>query len=144
MPVTATPREIVEDYFERLSRRDESAFDLVAENFIQHAALPQGRQGLRQTAFVIDEDLGQPEIVIQHVVAENDLVCVHLDLVGTHQASNTSLLRPIVPAGANITWKFLHLFRVVDALITEHWGYHNDLEVRAQLGLSIDEIRAQP
>lgn len=139
MPVTATPREVVEDYFDRLSRRDESAFDLVAEGFIQHAATPQGRDGLRQIAFAIDADLGRPEIVIHHVVASDDLVCVHLDLVGTHVRSSFPLLRAAVPCGRQVTWSFLHLFRVAEGLVTEHWACRDDLGVLKQLGL--DEIR---
>ncbi len=142
MPVNASPRDVIEDYFERLSRRDESAFDLVAEDFIQHAAATQGRNGLRQTAIVIDEDLGGPEIVIHHVVASEDLVCVHLDLVGTHVGSSIPLLSGIVPGKRKVTWSFLHLFRVVDGLMIEHWACHDDLVLLEQLGLRIDKISA--
>lgn len=137
MPVTATPREVVEDYFDRLSRRDESAFDLVAEDFIQHAASEQGRVGLRQIAIAIDEDLGRPQIVVHHVVAGDDLVCIHLDLVGTHVGSSIPLLKSIVPSGRTVTWSFLHLFRVVDGLMTEHWACHDDLGALAQLGVGV-------
>lgn len=142
MAVTATPREVVEDYFGRLSRRDESAFDLVAEDFIQHAATAQGRNGLREIAFAIDSDLGQPEIVVHHVVASDDLVCIHLDLVGTHVGSSIPLLKPMVPSGRRVTWSFMHLFRVVDGLMTEHWACHDDLGVLEKLGCGIDGMTA--
>lgn len=140
MPVHVSSRALIEEYFARLSRRDESAFDLVAEDFIQHAAAEQGRNGLRQTAIAIDEDLGRPEIVVHHMVASDDLVCVHLDLVGTHMGSSIPLLRGIVPRKRKVTWSFLHLFRVVDGLITEHWACHDDLVLLEQLGLRIDQI----
>ena len=116
----------------------ESAFDLVAEGFIQHAATPQGRDGLRQIAFAIDADLGRPEIVIHHVVASDDLVCVHLDLVGTHVRSSFPLLNAVVPCGRKVTWSFLHLFRVVEGLVTEHWACRDDLGMLEQLGLDGD------
>lgn len=144
MPVNLSPREVVEDYFGRLARRDESAFDLVAEDFIQHAAAAQGRNGVRQAAIAIDSDLGGPEIVIRHVVAGDDLVCVHLDLVGTHVGSTIPLLRRIVPGQTKVTWTFLHLFRVVDGLMTEHWACRDDLGLLEQLGVGLDKISAGP
>ncbi|MET3807146.1 lactoylglutathione lyase [Nakamurella sp. UYEF19] len=142
MPVTVTPREVVEDYLARLSRRDESAFDLVAVDVVRHQAAVQGRNGVRESAYAIDADLGGPEIVIHHVVASDDLVCVHLDLVGTHVGSTMPLLSRIVPGGRKVTWSFLHLFRVVDGLLTEHWACHDDLGLLEQLGLGFDKISA--
>lgn len=106
-----TPQAVVEEYFARLHRRDEAAFDLVAEDFIQHAAAPQGRAGFRQTALVLDHDLGNPYIRIHHVVASGELVSVHLDLVGTHTASTSPLLAAVRVTGKPIVWTFMHLFR---------------------------------
>jgi len=99
----------------------------------------RGEMALRQIAFAIDADLGRPEIVIHHVVASDDLVSVHLDLVGTHVRSSIPLLGAVVPCGRKVTWSFLHLFRVADGLVTEHWACRDDLGVLKQLGL--DEIR---
>lgn len=115
-----SPRAVVEEYFARLHRRAESAFDLVAEDSVQHAAAPQGRAGFRQTALVLEHDLGQPDIVIHHVVASADLVSVHLDLIGTHTASMSPLLSAVPVTGTRIVWTFMHLFRVNDGMITEH------------------------
>lgn len=140
MPVNATPREVVEDYLDRLSRRDESAFDLVATDCIQHAAAAQGRDGLRQTAIAIDKDLGGPEIVIGHIVASDDMVCVQMDLVGTHVGSSIPVLGQIVPEERKVTWSFLHLFRVTDGMMTEHWACHDDLGLLNQLGVTIHKI----
>ncbi len=75
-----SPKSVVEEYWARLHRRDEAALDLVAEDFVNHAAAPQGRAGMRQIALVLDHDLGSPDIRIHHVVASGDLVVVHLDL----------------------------------------------------------------
>lgn len=129
-----TAQEVVEEYFARLHRREEAAFDLVAEDFIQHAATPQGRAGMRQVALVLDHDLGSPEIRIHHVVAAGDLVSVHLDLVGTHTASNSPLLSAVPPTGKPLVWTFMHLFRVSDGMIAEHWACRDDLGLLVQLG----------
>lgn len=129
-----TSQAVVEEYFARLHRREEAAFDLVAEDFIQHAAAPQGRAGIRQIAMVLAHDLGNPDIRIHQVVASGDLVSVHLDLVGTHTASSSPLLSGVPATGKPIVWTFMHLFRVSDGLIAEHWACRDDLGLLVQLG----------
>jgi lactoylglutathione lyase len=44
-----TPAETVAAFHEALNRHDDAAFDHVAEDLSQHAAGPQGRDGLRET-----------------------------------------------------------------------------------------------
>lgn len=131
---THTPQAVVEEYFARLHRRDEAAFELVAEDFINHAAAPPGRTGLRQISLILEHDLGHPDIRIHHVVASGDLVSVHLDLVGTHTASTSPLLNAVPATGKPIVWTFMHLFRVNDGMIAEHWACRDDLGLLVQLG----------
>ncbi|MEP7331657.1 MAG: ester cyclase [Terracoccus sp.] len=129
-----TPQAVVEEYFARLHRREEAAFELVAEDFINHAATPQGRVGIRQIALILEQDLGSPDIRIHHVVASGDLVSVHLDLVGTHTASTSPLLSGVPATGKALVWTFMHLFRVSDGVIAEHWACRDDLGLLVQLG----------
>ncbi len=133
-PELETPQSVVVEYFARLHRRDETAFNLIDEDFVQHAASPQGREGMRQTALVLDHDLGSPEIHIRHVVASGDLVSVHLDLVGTHSASTSPLLKGVPVTGKRVVWTFMHLFRVSNGMIAEHWACRDDLGLLVQLG----------
>ncbi|MEO6996994.1 MAG: ester cyclase [Terracoccus sp.] len=129
-----SPQALVEEYWARLDRRDETAFDLVAEDFVNHAAAPQGREGMRQIALVLDHDLGHPHTRIRHVVASGDLVVVHRDLVGTHVGSTFPLLSAVPPAGQPLVWTFMHLLRVSGGMIAEHWACRDDLGLLVQLG----------
>ncbi|MGV8968338.1 MAG: ester cyclase [Cellulomonas sp.] len=129
-----TPQAVVEEYFARLHRREESAFELVAVDFINHAAAPQGRTGVRQISLVLEHDLGNPDIRVHHVVAAGDLVSIHLDLVGTHTASTFPLLHAVPVASKPIVWTFMHLFRVSNGMLAEHWACRDDLGLLVQLG----------
>jgi lactoylglutathione lyase len=129
-----TPAETVLAFHEAAELRDGSAFDLVAEDLVQHAAGPQGREGLRQTLATLEHDLGHPTASIHRVVAEDDLVVVHLTLHGRHVASTMPLLAGLPPAGAAITWDFIHIWRVVGGSIVEHWACRDDVGLLAQLG----------
>ena len=129
-----TPAETVLAFQEALERRDGSAFHLVAENFVQHAAGPQGRDGLRRTLAILDDDLDHPTATIHRVVAQDDLVVVHLTMHGRHVASTMPLLAELPPTGQAITWDFIHIWRVADGSIVEHWACRDDVGLLAQVG----------
>jgi predicted ester cyclase len=119
---------------EALELRDDSAYGLVAEDFVQHAAGPQGRDGLRQTLATLEHDLDRPTATIHRVVAQDDLVVVQLTMHGRHVASTMPLLARVPPTGEPIAWDFIHIWRVVDGVIVEHWACRNDVGLLAQVG----------
>ena len=129
-----TPAETVLAFQRGAERRDDSAFDLVADDLVQHAAGPQGRDGLRQTLATLDHDLDHPTATVHRVVAQGDLVVVHLTLHGRHVASTMPLLADVAPTGQPIAWDFIHIWRVADGSIVEHWACRDDVGLLAQVG----------
>jgi lactoylglutathione lyase len=129
-----TPAETVLAFQEALGRRDGSAFEFVAEDLVQHAAGPQGREGLRQTLATLDIDLDHPTATIHRVVAQDDLVVVHLTMHGRHVSSSMPLLAAVPPTENAIAWDFIHIWRVADGLIVEHWACRDDVGLLAQVG----------
>jgi lactoylglutathione lyase len=129
-----TPSETVLAFQEALGRRDDAAFDLVAEDFVQHAAGPQGRDGFRQTVATLDHDLDHPTATVHRVVTQDDLVVVHLTMHGRHVASSMPLLAGLPPTGREIEWDFIHIWRVADGSVAEHWACRDDVGLLAQVG----------
>jgi len=129
-----TPAEIVSSFHEAANDRDDSAFALVAEDLVRHAAGPQGRDGLRQTLATLDNDLDSPTATVHRVIAQDDVVVVQLTLHGRHVASTMPLLAGTAPSGAEVAWDFIHIWRVVEGLIAEHWACRDDVGLLAQVG----------
>jgi predicted ester cyclase len=130
-----TPVEIVLAFHEAALRRDESALDLIAEDLVQHAAGPQGREGLRQTLATLDRDLDNPTTVVHRVVAQDDLVVVQLTMHGRHVDSTMPLLSGVLPpTGRAVAWDFIHIWRVADGMVAEHWACRDDVGLLAQVG----------
>jgi predicted ester cyclase len=129
-----TPSETVLAFQKALDARDESAFAYIAEDFIQHAAGPQGRDGFRQTLAILEHDLDRPTATIHQVIGEGDLVVVRLTMHGRHVASTMPLFAGLPPTGEAIAWEFIHIWRVVDDLIVEHWACRDDVGLLAQVG----------
>jgi predicted ester cyclase len=129
-----TPAEIVLAFHEAARRRDGSALDLIAEDFVQHAAGPQGRDGMRQTIATLEHDLDSPTTVIHRVVAQNDLVVVQLTMHGRHVHSTMPLLAGLPANGGTVAWDFIHIWRIANGMIAEHWACRDDVGLLAQVG----------
>ncbi len=129
-----SPKDVVLAYLSAALADEESGFELVAQDFVQHAAGPQGRAGLRQTAGVLRHDVAPERAEIHHVVADGDTVVVHLTLHGRHRGSTMPLLANVPVTDRPIAWTFIHVFRVTDGAIAEHWACRDDLGLLVQLG----------
>jgi lactoylglutathione lyase len=129
-----TPQEVVLAFHDAAERRDDAAFDLIAEDLIQHAAGPQGREGLRLTLAILERDLDSPTTTIHRVVAQDDLVVVHLTLHGRHASSSMPLLADLPATGNAVAWDFMHIWRVAGGSIVEHWACRDDVGLLAQVG----------
>ena len=131
----AEPKAVIEELYRRRRAGDDHVLDdLVAEDMVNHAAGPQGREGLRQILDSIRHDLGEGDIEHHHLIAEGDLVADHLTVKGVHQASTMPLLAGTEPTGLDVSWMFIHIWRVVDGHIVEHWACRDDLGLLHQLG----------
>ncbi len=126
--------EIVRAFFAKAELRDESAFDLIATDYMQHAAGPQGRDGFRLTLGIVDHDLDRPTVEVHNLYGEGDLVTVHLTLHGRHVASTMPLLAAVPVSNQTVSWQYIHIFRVADGLIAEHWACRDDVGLLAQVG----------
>src|SRR6195952_2830534 len=127
-------KEVIEEVFRRQQAGDDTVLDdLVATDFVNHAAGPQGREGLRRILRTIDADLGPVTAEQHHLVGEGDIVAQHLTLHGTHRRSTMPLLANETVSGRPVTWTFIHIWRVVDGTIVEHWACRDDLGLLEQL-----------
>jgi len=128
------PRQVVEALLRRQQLGGElNIDDLVAADMTNHAAGPQGREGLKRILRTIENDLGPLTYEQHHLIAEGDLVTQHLTLRGAHRNSTMPLLADMPARGRQITWTFIHIWRVSGGVIVEHWACRDDMGFIAQL-----------
>ena len=127
-------KDVVEEMFRRQQAGDDSVLDdLVAEDMVNHAAGPQGRDGLQLILTMIDHDLGPVTVEQHHLIGDGDLAAQHLTLHGTHRASTMPLLADAAVSGRPTAWKFVHVWRVADGVIVEHWACRDDMGLLEQV-----------
>ncbi|WP_290054285.1 nuclear transport factor 2 family protein [Amycolatopsis solani] len=105
--MTRTNREIVADCFENLFLRKDfdAAKAVLHPGFVTHSpGLPSGRDAFADA--VKNSPLADAAAEIRHVVAEDDLVVVHLHVAGT---------------------AVVDILRVEDGLLVEHWDVKQPL-----------------
>jgi predicted ester cyclase len=76
-----------------------------------------------------------------HIIAEGDWVVARCTFSGTHKGIGQNpfvhegLLAGVPPTGKSFKTEHLHIFRMEDGLIVEHWAARNDAGMARQLGL---------
>lgn len=119
---------------EGINHSNMAIFDaLVAEDVVDHYAppgSPAGREGWKQNNLMFKRAFPDGRWQIADIVAEKDLVVVRASFSGSHQGEFFG----IQPTGKQVSIGSIHICRVVNALVVEHWGNSDDLGMLRQLG----------
>jgi predicted ester cyclase len=137
----STPEEnkaLIRRYFEEIFGKGN--LDLVDEmcspDIVNHAAVPERRHGVEGLKAVIGfSRAAQPDQrwTSQRMVAEGDLVVVYGVREGTWQAKG---FRGVpTPTDKRVAVELVHIFRIADGKIVEHWAVRDDLGMMQQLGV---------
>ena len=111
------------------------ADDLVAADFHNHEAPDSpGPEGFKAAAKWLRSAFPDYRAELHEFVAADDLVVGRLMVSGTHQGDFMG-----VPAtGRFFRVQHIHMYRVKDGKLAEHWACRDDLGQLAQLGLLPD------
>jgi predicted ester cyclase len=113
-------------------------FDLIDEiyapNYVEHTpqpGVPPTRQGFKQTAMALKKAFPDLRYTIEDTIDSGDKIVHRLTATGTMKADFAGM-----PAtGKNATWTEVHIGRVVNGRVTEHWGVIDQLSMLVQLGV---------
>ena len=108
--------------------------ELVHPDFVNHEAppgAPQGPDGLKQTVTWLRSLWGDMVFDIEDHIAEGDKVVARVTMHGHHVGE--FLGRP--PTGKEFAVKQIHIWRLEDGKVIEHWSVRDDLGQAFQLGL---------
>lgn len=119
---------------EVFSAGDMSAVDeIFARDFVNHEAGPQtppGREGLKVTVRWMRSAFSDMRYEVEDAIAEDDKVVLRVISRGRHAGDFMGF-----PAtGREFAVKQIHVYRVVDGKILEHWAVRDDLGQGIQLG----------
>ena len=110
----------------------DAADQLVAEDFFNHEAPDSpGPEGFKATARWLRAAFPDYHAEMQEFVADGDLMVARLVVSGTHAGDYMG----IAPTGRSFSVQHMHMYRVRDGRLVEHWACRDDLGQLSQLGL---------
>jgi steroid delta-isomerase-like uncharacterized protein len=114
-------------------RGDPAAVDeLAGADFTPHTwgSMPPGREALKAAMARVGAGVSDTEFRIEDVIAEGDRVVVRL----TSSATHTGTFMGMPPTGARYSIPEIHIFRIRDGQVTDHWHEFDKLSLMQQLG----------
>jgi predicted ester cyclase len=128
-------RRFVEVLQELFRTRDPDVVDSVlAANVVQHiSGLPpqaQSLEGFKQLLPALPHAFPDTLFQLENLVAEGDTVAFRVIWTGTHQGEFFG----IAPTGTRATVTEMHMLRIADGRVVEHWGEWDALGLMQQLG----------
>ncbi len=115
-------------------RKIEQALDLLAPNFIAHlAGVPQplDGEGFKQFGMSFYSAFSQGQHKFDEIIVAGDRVVT----CGTFTATHLGEFQGLPPTGKQISLSIMHIDRIEDGKIVEHWGQGDALGLMQQLGI---------
>ena len=121
---------------EVLNKKNVGALDdFFAADYVEHSESPPGipanREGMKQMMGMFFAGFPDLQVTTEEVIAEGDKVVVRNTVRGTHQGE----FMGIPATGKQIEISEIHIVRIVDGMVVEHWGITDQMGMMQQLGL---------
>jgi predicted ester cyclase len=140
LDITETNRSIAEQFNGAFNRGDlDAAASFFAEDCQNHGR-KVGRAGMRKVLGEIKTNFPDARLTTLTSVAEGEWVVVRCTYSGTHRGSSSvpvdgGMLVGVQPTGRAFEVQHIHMYRVLDGKIAEHFANRDDVGMMRQLGL---------
>ena len=106
--------------------------ELVAEDFMPHTwgSMGSGRQALKDAITRVSAGLTDVSMTVEDLFGEGDRVVVRL----TSTAVQAGVFMGLPPSGKAFTIGEIHIFRIRDGKVSEHWHEADFIGMLRQLG----------
>jgi predicted ester cyclase len=122
-------RSFIKEIFEEL--KPEAVDELVDDDFVWHRPTgPGDKQFLREATARMAGALGSLSFVIHDEIAEGDRVAVRLTAAGTAAADFPGIAGS---AGRRYSIEEIHIFRLRNGKVVEHWHQYDAMGQQRQL-----------
>ncbi|KAM3094329.1 ester cyclase [Phormidesmis sp. 146-35] len=129
------PKDIVLQFYRAFDdRKLDHTMTLLAPNFVAHLAgthEPLDSEGFKQFGLSFYLAFLEGQHVFDQVIVEGDKVVT----CGTFAATHLGEFQGLPASGKRIKLSVMHLDRVADGKIVEHWGQGDALGLMQQLGI---------
>lgn len=136
MPTERNKAIVLQFYQAFDDRQIDRALALLAPNFIAHLAgmpEPLGYEKFKQFGLSFYSAFSQGQHIFDQVVVADDKIVTS----GTFTATHLGGFQGLPPTGKQISLSIMHIDRVENGKIVEHWGQGDALGLMQQLGVIV-------
>jgi len=132
---TTTSKMLERIPLEVLNKSDFALIDeIYATDFVEHTpqpGVPPTREGFKQTAIALKKAFPDLYYTVEDTIESGDRLVHRLSASGTM----TGEFMGIPATGKRATWTEIHIGRVANGRLTEHWAVVDQLGMLVQLGI---------
>jgi steroid delta-isomerase-like uncharacterized protein len=110
-----------------------AADEVIAADYTEHVPMPgapPGLAGFKQYVTMLRAAFPDLHYTVEDEIGEDDRVVGRMTVRGTHRGAFLG----IPPTGKQVTWTEIHVGRVVDGKLVEHWANADMLSLLQQIG----------
>ncbi len=137
MSILVENKEIARRFVGALNEHDAAAAaSLVADEFVDHGAPVPARGAGALSAFLNKIWTAMPDmrLTCEDVIAEGDRVVCRVGVRATQTGPIEFLPFPVAASGRALATEHIHVFRIANGKIAEHWIGRDDIGMLRQLG----------
>jgi steroid delta-isomerase-like uncharacterized protein len=130
-------KEIIRNFIKALDGHDLDALAAItAVDLVNHAAIPeaQGLAGIKVIFGKLWKAMPDQRVSCEDLIAEGDRVVCRVRVRGTQTGPLEMARLPLPATGRETSTEHIHLFRIADGKIVEHWAGRDDIAMLRQLG----------
>ena len=108
--------------------------EILAPNYVEHTPTPgfaPTREGFKETATALKKAFPDLRYTIEDALESGDRIVHRLTATGTMKADFAGMRA----TGKSATWTEIHIGRVANGRVTDHWGLIDQLGMLVQLGV---------
>ena len=128
-------KALMQQFIDGMNAQDDSFVErFVAPNYVEHDPMPgqaPGAQGLQDMMQMFYAGFPDMKGTVNQIISEGDVVSVALTTTGTHNGD----FMGIPATGKKISITEVHMVRIADGKMVEHWGLADGMTMMQQLGV---------
>ena len=133
--MSAENKALFQAFIDGMNNQDYTFIDrLIDPNFVDHDPAPgqaPGLQGIKDLMKMLFTAFPDIHVTIDHVVADGDTVAGAVTTTGAQDGD----FMGIPKSGKKISMREVHMMRVTDDKMVEHWGLGDGMSMMQQLGV---------
>jgi predicted ester cyclase len=122
----STAQALADGYLAYLTNGDMSIMSMFSPDFYDNVSGQRGLHIFRVVRDWLEESLAERRADLRLVTHTDDTVMIWYTVRGRHVGNGFPRLRGLPVKGNEIAWPQVHIFRLEQGLVVEHWAVRDD------------------